>query len=41
MRAGSRWQLSPDAAFSLEATRQARGSAEGANEVLVRAAVRF
>ena len=41
VRAGTRWQLGPDAVLSLEATRQTNDAGEGANEVRLRAALRF
>ena len=41
VRAGTRWQLGPDAVLSLEATRQTSDAGEGANEVRLRAALRF
>ena len=41
MRAGTRWQLGPDAVVGLEATRQTSDVAEGANELRLRAALRF
>ena len=41
MRAGARWQLSPDTVVSVEATRQASDASEANNEVRLRAAVRF
>ena len=41
MRIGTRWQLSPDTVFSVEATRQASDASEPANELKLRAALRF
>ena len=41
MRTGTRWQLSPDAVVGLEATRQTSDASEGANELRLRAALRF
>ena len=41
VRTGTRWQLGPDAVLGLEATRQASDAGEGANEVRLRAALRF
>ena len=41
VRSGARWQLNPDAVFGLEATRQSRGAEGPANEVRLRAALRF
>ena len=41
MRTGTRWQLSPDTVVSVEATRQASDAGETANEVRLRAALRF
>ena len=41
MRTGARWQLSPDVVVGLEATRQASDASAGANEVRLRAALRF
>ena len=41
VRTGTRWQVSPDATFGLEATRQASDAGEAANEVRLRAALRF
>ena len=41
VRGGARWQLNPDAAFGLEATRQSSGAEGPANEVRLRAALRF
>ena len=41
MRTGIRWQVSPDATFGLEATRQASDAGEADNEVKLRAALRF
>ena len=38
VRAGTRWQFGPDVVVGLEATRQ---TSEGANEVRLRAALRF
>ena len=40
-RTGARWQLTPDAVVGVEATRQASDAGEGANEVNLRAALRF
>ena len=41
MRTDTRWQLSPDVVVGLEATRQTSDAGEGANEVRLRAALRF
>ena len=41
MRAGTRWQLSPDVVVGLEATRQTSDAGEDANELRLRAALRF
>ena len=41
VRAGTRWQFGPDAVLSLEVTRQTSDAGEGANEVRLRAALRF
>ena len=41
MRTGTRWQLSPDTVVSVEATRQASDAGESANELRLRAALRF
>ena len=41
VRTGARWQLGPDAALSLEGSRQASDAGEGANQVRLRAALRF
>ena len=41
MRTGARWQLGPDTVVGLEATRQASDASEGANELRLRAALRF
>ena len=41
MRTGTRWQFNPDTVVSVEATRQASDASEGANEVRLRAALRF
>ena len=41
MRTGARWQLTPDAVVGVEATRQTSDAGEGANEVKLRAALRF
>ena len=41
MRTGTRWQFNPDTVISVEATRQASNTGEGANEVRLRAALRF
>ena len=41
MRTGTRWQLGPDTVVGLEATRQTNDADEGANEVRLRAALRF
>ena len=41
MRTGTRWQFNPDTIVSVEATRQASDAGEGANEVRLRAALRF
>ena len=40
-RIGTRWQLGPDVVVGLEATRQASDASEGANELRLRAALRF
>ena len=41
VRTGARWKLGPDAVLSLEGSRQASDAGEGANEVRLRAALRF
>ena len=41
VRAGTRWQLGPDVVVGLEATRQTSDAGEGANELMLRAALRF
>ena len=41
VRAGTRWQFGPDVVVGLEATRQTSDAGEGANEVRLRAALRF
>ena len=41
VRTGTRWQLGPDTVVSVEATRQTSDAGEGANEVRLRAALRF
>ena len=41
MRTGTRWQVSPDATFGLEATRQASDTAEADNQLMLRIALRF
>ena len=41
LRTGARWQLNPDAVLGLEATRQTSDATEAANEVRLRAALRF
>ena len=41
VRTGTRWQLGPDIVVGLEATRQTSDAGEGANEVRMRAALRF
>ena len=41
VRAGTRWQLGPDAVFGLETTRETSDAGEAANEVKLRAALRF
>ena len=41
MRTGSRWQLNPDTVVGVEATRQGTDATEDANEVRLRAALRF
>ena len=41
VRTGTRWQLGPDIVVGLEATRQTSDAGEGANEVRLRAALRF
>ena len=41
IRTGTRWQFNPDTVVSVEATRQASDASEGANEVRLRAALRF
>ena len=41
VRTGARWKLSPDTVVSVEATRQTSEASEPANEVRLRAALRF
>ena len=41
IRTGTRWQFNPDTVVSVEATRQASDASEGANELRLRAALRF
>ena len=41
VRTGARWQLTPDAVVGVEATRQASDAGKGANEVNLRAGLRF
>ena len=41
VRGGARWQLNPDAVFGLEASQQSSGAEGPANEVRLRAALRF
>ena len=41
VRAGTRWQFGPDVVVGLEATRQTSDAGEGANELRLRAAIRF
>ena len=41
VRTGTRWQLNPDTVVSVEATRQASDGSETANQLTLRAAVRF
>ena len=41
VRAGTRWQLGPDIVVGLEATRQTSEAGEPANELMLRAALRF
>ena len=41
VRSGARWQLNPDAVFGLEASQQSSGAEGPANEVTLRAAIRF
>ena len=41
MRTGTRWQLNPETVVSVEATRQASDASEPANELRLRAALRF
>ena len=41
VRAGTRWQLGPDVVVGLVATRQASDASEPANELMLRAALRF
>ena len=41
VRTGTRWQLGPDVVVGLEATRQASDASEPANELMLRAALRF
>ena len=41
VRTGTRWQVSPDTTFGLEATRQASDTAEADNQLMLRAALRF
>ena len=41
MRTGTRWQVSPDATFGLEASRQASDAGKADNQLMLRAALRF
>ena len=41
VRTGTRWQLGPDTVVGVEATRQASDTGEAANQVMLRAALRF
>ena len=41
VRTGARWQLGPDAVLGLEGTRQSNDTGEAANELRLRAALRF
>lgn len=41
VRTGARWQVGPDTVVGVEATRQTSGAEETANEVRLRAAIRF
>ena len=41
LRMGTRWQMSPEAVFGLETTRQTSDAGETDNEVRLRAALRF
>ena len=41
MRTGARWRLEPDTVVGIELSRQASDAGEAANEIRVRAAVRF
>ena len=41
VRAGTRWQLGPDVVVGLEATRQTSDAGEAANQLMLRAALRF
>ena len=41
VRSGARWQLNPDAVVGLEASQQSSGTEGPANEVTLRAAIRF
>ena len=41
MRTGTRWQFNPDTVVSVEATRQASDASAPANELMLRAALRF
>ena len=41
VRTGTRWQWSPDTVISVEATRQPSDASEPANELKLRAALRF
>ena len=41
VRTGTRWQLGPDVVVGLEATRQTSDAAETANQLMLRAALRF
>ena len=41
VRTGTRWQLGPDVVVGLEATRQTSDADEAANELMLRAALRF
>ena len=41
MRTGTRWQIGPDAVLGLEGSRQTSDAGEAANQLMLRAAVRF
>ena len=41
IRTGARWQFNPDTVVSVEATRQTSDAGESANELKLRAALRF